>query len=229
MKSLPQLSALIIVLILMVSGCSDPVSQPGTSFPAGTYVYERLLASDSSQLMERQRLVLASQSQAVLYDTIYQNSNGTWEIFSTWDMSISLQSVGNGYYRGVTIRRANSVPVDTLLYYWLFSRRGDSVYVYRGHGFTGSNIGIIGRWQTSDADTALVGTRYTLDFRSDSVSIEGRVPGWGDLSAVFPYKTNRDTLRIMTGLVNFGDRFSVTPGWGLYITSRPTHGYAAIK
>lgn len=229
MKFLIRFSALVSLFTILAGGCSDPVSPPSTSIPTGTYAYRTLFSQGDLPMRRHQRLVLASQTQALLYDTLFHDDNGTWVTDSISRLAVSLQSVGNGYYRGIGIRTGDGAEPDTTLRYWLFSRRGDSLYTFIGHAFNGSNIGIVGRWETAAADTVMLGSRYVLDFRNDSVAIQGNTAGAGSIRGTFRYATNRDTLRIMGAPVDLGDRFSVTPGWGLYITSRPVHGYGRTQ
>lgn len=229
MKSIGLSLTLFLAAIGFLAGCSDPVSPSGVGVPTGTYRYETSFTEGGVDLRRVSTMMLLSQREGYIFDTLYRNNAGTWQPDSTVMLELAFRGFGNGYYRTIGIQRRGSSQPDTSVSYWLFARRADSVYMHVGQSYEGNNLGIVGRWDTPEDDTALLGGRYSLHFRNDSVAIEGNDPVMGPLTGVFRYQTDRDSLRIIGAPVDLGNRYSVTPGWWLYLTHRPTHGYGKVE
>jgi|GEM_PF-2926883 len=229
MKSFAVSFALIAAFMVSLGACSDPVSPSEPGIPTGIYRYERSFMDGGVRMWHSSQIVLASQLQGYVYDTLYREEGGVRVADSVGALTLIFQAIGNGYHRTIGVGTHSDALPDTVLGYWRFSYRDDSLYTYIGRCYSGGGLGIIGRWELLASDTALLGGHYTLDFRNDSVGIEGHVPGVGDVSGRFLYQARLDTLRVFDAPVDLGDRYSVTPGWWLYLTTRPDHGYARVR
>jgi hypothetical protein len=155
--------------------------------------------------------------------------NGTWEIDSTAIATLRFQSIGDGYQRAVEVHNAGTADADSLVRYWYFFKRGDSLHYYVGMRFLGNNPGLVGTWRTDERDSALLKGTTWLNFYADSVDINLRSDLLGDIDRTYSYHTEQNIL-VVDGIGDFyGDRFEVVPGSSLYISSRLSEGFTQVR
>jgi len=220
--------AALLLLILLV-GCEGGTEPNSSSIPIGLYSHTEHSTQGGLETKWARTILLPSQLEGHIYDTLFTMRNGSWEIDSTLETGLHFQLVGDGYQRTTEVHRVVGLPVDTTIGYWYFFRRGDSLYFYTGHRFIGNNAGIVGSWESDPRDTAAMHRYYALNFTRDSVSITYKARQVGDLTGIYRYQADRNKITIAGLPFSLGSRYEVVPGWSLYLTSEATHGYGVVK
>jgi hypothetical protein len=215
---------ILLLLAVMAFGCGDTSTQfVSFAIPRGQWRLEKL---DSGSGIEQRhvRNFTLSDTLGVLTDTFAINNNGLWEVDSTAITRLVLQSIGDGYQRAIEIRNADTPDPDSLVRYWYFFKRNDSLYYYTGMRFLGNNSGLKGTWRTDERDSALLRETTWLNFYDDSLVVSHRSSILGNTDRSYTYHALNNALTI-DGIDNFyGGRYEVVPGWSLYITSQAGEG-----
>ena len=214
---------LVSLVLFACEGSNGPISDP---IPQG--VFERTVALDNNREL-RSRIELERDS-AFITDSIFSFPGGVATLDSAHAVELELNPAGDGYFRAVEEHLAlGSDITESVLRYWFFFERADSLFFYRGMRFRGNHGSIEGSWRTSTADSAYIGTSYTYTFSEDSVTITQNSNGENTMTT-YGYHLDRSNLEIEgNDLPPFGNRFEVIPNLALYITSRADKGYREIE
>ena len=218
----PVLVALLFAAAL--AGCGDSVQSTSSSFsPSGRWRYVESGAGGGDSL--RSYLFLdPGRGIGTISDTITRNG-----VDSVVNIRLEYTIVGDGYQRMLMIREDSAAVADTTLSYWFFFRRGDTLLYYAGMRFLGSSAQLQGAWGTDPADVYFVDERCRLEFGDDSVRVHHEDLAGGVTTETLGYSTSGDMLHVDTNSCIVGDRFEITPGISLYITSRTTRRYLPVK
>jgi hypothetical protein len=221
---LPRPALLLLLLVTALAGCGDSVQSNPTSFsPSGRWRYVERSVSGGDSL--RSYLFLdPTRGIGVISDTITRGG-----VDSVVDIRLEYTTVGDGYQRMLLIRQDSGAVADTTLGYWYFFRSGDTLLYYSGMRYLGSSARLKGAWGTDPADIYLVNERCRLEFGEDSVRVHHEDLAGGVTSETLRYTTNGDNLQVEGNSCIAGDRFEVTPGVSLYITSRTTRRYRPLQ
>lgn len=219
----------VILLGLLLIGCEGGTEPNSPSIPIGLYRHAEQSTQGGVETKRVRTILLPSQLEGHIYDTLYTLHNGSWEADSTAEIELHFQLVGDGYQRTTEVHRGEGMTADTTIGYWYFFRRGDSLYYYMGHRLLGTNAGIVGSWESDPRDTAATRRYYALNFTRDSVSITYKARQVGDLTGIYRYQTDRNKITIAGLPFSLGSRYEVVPGWSLYLTSEATVGYEVVK
>jgi hypothetical protein len=221
-----RIPILLLLLAIMASGCGDTSTQfVSYAIPRGQWRLEKLDTGSGVQQRHMRNFTL-SDTLGVLTDTFAIRNNGLWEVDSTAITRLVFLSIGDGYQRAIEIHHADAPDPDSLVRYWYFFKRNDSLYSYTGMRFLGNNPGLKGSWSTDRQDSTLLGEMTWLNFFADSVTINHRSTLLGNSDSSFGYHINLDTLSIDRVGTFYGDRFEVVPGFALYITTHAGEGMA---
>ncbi len=219
----------LIAIAVVMAGCEEPAAPVDTSVPVGVYRYESVMDKSGMAMRRSMMLRLLSQREGALYDTVFRQENGEWLADSVSRMELRFQNVGDSYHRAIAIARRGDAFPDTSLAYWRFTRYGDSISYSVSQRFNGPNLSLVGTWQSYPGDTALSKSNLRLEFRSDSVVMNGYAPGVPAVAGTFAYTISNDSLGIKGAPIVLGDRYSVTPSVWLYLSTRPYHGFALSR
>lgn len=206
------------MFVMVFAGCENstgPVSYP---IPYGSYWREEFVGGER----HTRSIVLTTFQEGDIFDTVFTEVGGSWRIDSTTHTRLTYQQLSDGYLR--TIEKVVGAQ-DSMLRYWYFFRRSDSLFYYVGDRLPGSNVSLEGRWASDVRDTALTGRDYSLLFGADSVEIRGRYSDAGIVSGMFAYSAQGSNLSVSGPPAGLGPRYEVVPGMALYLTTRATGGF----
>jgi hypothetical protein len=179
--------------------------------------------------LSRSYITLGSPKGDSIVDSTWVQNGSEWRLDTIRQLRFEFYPVGDGYDRAVEVHKVGGETVDTTLHYWYFFTRGDTLFHYVGMRFLGNNSGLKGTWVTEAKDAAYLNGYCSLSFDGDSVTIQQGSGSSGGVTGVYSYSTNRDTIHIDTDTFAYGDRYELLPGIHLYITSRATSPYVAVK
>jgi hypothetical protein len=205
-----------------VSG--DPVqSTPSTYAPAGRWRYVESDPVRATSLKSYLTLDPGRGSGSII-DTI--TIGGVDSVATT---TLSYNGIGDGYQRMLMIHERPGALPDTTLSYWYFFRRGDTLLYYSGMRYLGSSPRLRGAWANDPADLSFIEERCRFEFGVDSVRIIHEDTTGGETAETLRYTAVGDTLTLPPNSCIVGERYEVTPGISLYITSRPSRRYIPVK
>jgi hypothetical protein len=216
---------ILLACVAILAGCDAGTEPNSTGIPIGLYTNVELSVQGGLDTRHVRTILLPTQTVGHLYDTIYTLRDGAWQADSIAETELHFQLVGDGYQRTIEVHRSASAPADSSIAYWYFFRRGDSLYHYTGQRLLGPNVGIVGNWESDPRDTAFTGRYYALRFTKDSVAVTYKAHPVGDLSGMYRYQVDRNTIAIQGLPLSLGSRYEVVPGWSLYLTTQATRGY----